>query len=362
MKAMKAMALMVVLGLVQTATAAPLTFTNDLVGDYTGDTRCEVYSIGSGVEDGKLYFEVRTNVPRNGFYGSDGRAYTHFSPGDVLIAVGTSDPFSPGATIHGIASSSHGNVVQQAYPGESWTYVTKGRLYTNATFADGTYENYQYYNVTHGRPYTPDDQDGNNHVNSYPSLIKYGTEVTGQSSLSYNGAGCSPPWDYKITGWVELDAIGLDCGMEYAMFYSPECGNDGAEHNGQVPCPPTGELKIVKFEDENENGVLDCSEDQLEGWQFLVEGPDSFSQVVTTGYDGTVAIGYLVPGDYTITETLQDGWELTTDNPLTLAVVADELATAYFGNTESDEPPIPEPSAGSLFLLGLLAARRRRRK
>jgi MYXO-CTERM domain-containing protein len=350
------------MGFGASAVAAPLNFTQDYLGDYSGDSDVEIHAIGSKVEDGKLYFEVRTNFPSYGQWGQDSYDHTWFRPGDLFIAVGSEDPFDPAAAVHGIAVTSHDNVVRQAYPYETWDDVVKGRLYTDATFADGTFESYQHRMDHRGIPYAPDDQDGNDWVNSYPTLIKYGNEVSGVSQLSYSSASCCRPWDYEITGWVELDAIGLDCGSSYALFWSMECGNDGAEHGDTIICDKElpGELEILKFEDLDEDGLLDSGEGLLAGWEFEVDGPDGFFQTVTTGSDGTATLTDLDPGSYTITEILQTGWTLTTQSPFSVTVPSGGLATAEFGNHQTP-PPIPEPAAATILLLGLVWARRRRR-
>ena len=109
-------------------------------------------------------------------------------------------------------------------------------MYTDATFADGTYEDYQDWLGDHGRPFAPNDGDGNNRINSYPTFIKSGTEVVGASALEYSRVH-GKDWDYAITGWVDLDAIDLMAGMDYAVFFAPECGNDGAVHTNVVPAP-----------------------------------------------------------------------------------------------------------------------------
>ena len=141
-------------------------------------------------------------------------------------------------TSHGTkaATTSHGNAAPQAYHGQAWQRVAQGLLYTNATFADGTYEDYQDWMGDHGRSVAPDDRDGNNRVNSYPTFIKSGTEVAGASGLEYSRVH-GQNWDYAISGWVDLDAIGLLAGMDYAFFFAPECGNDGAVHTNVVPAP-----------------------------------------------------------------------------------------------------------------------------
>jgi hypothetical protein len=222
------------------AGAGPYIFADDLSGDWTGLSICEIHGIGSYIDDGTLHFQIRTDVPQGGFHGSDGRAYTHFSPGDLFVAVGTDDPFDPaiggpGVAMHGIAVTSHGNVVQQAYAGENWDDVVEGRLYTDAVFATGTYENYQYARAVRGLPFAPDDGDGDNRTNSYWSLIKTGTEVADASAIRYDTAPPADPWDYTVTGWVDMAAIGLGPGMKYTLFHSIECGNDGAGHSGDVP-------------------------------------------------------------------------------------------------------------------------------
>jgi hypothetical protein len=230
------------------ALAVPLNFTNDLPNDRVSYRAYEVYAVGSAVDAGKLYFEVRLNFPEAGIVASDSYGVNQIDPGDLVIAVGKPSVFDTGAILHGIAVTSHGNIAPQAYPGEVWDDVVKGRLYTHATFADGTYEAYQAKKVGQGQPYTPNDRDGDNFKNSYPTLIKYGTEVTGVSNLSYDAADPALTWDYEITGWVETSAIGLGVDQDYALFWTMECGNDGAEHHDKIPPipePATGSILLL---------------------------------------------------------------------------------------------------------------------
>ncbi|MFW6158201.1 MAG: hypothetical protein ACOC8E_02450, partial [Planctomycetota bacterium] len=65
MKLAKLVALMMVLGMTHVAVAVPLTWTDDLSNDSTGTSACETYAVGSAVQDGRLYFGVRTNVPQS---------------------------------------------------------------------------------------------------------------------------------------------------------------------------------------------------------------------------------------------------------------------------------------------------------
>jgi len=118
-----------------------------------------------------------------------------------------------------------------------------------------------------------------------------------------------------------------------------------------------GSLRIIKFRDDDRDGQENYGvEPRLEGWMFLVEGPDNYSETWTTDADGVAERTDLAPGEYTVTEiNLPDGWVLTTDNGLVRVVTAGGVTEAYFGN-------IPEP--GTLLVLaagGGLALLRRRR-
>ena len=53
----------------------------------------------------------------------------------------------------------------------------------------------------------------------------------------------------------------------------------------------------------------DTSENLLPDWEFTLEGPCGYVETQTTGVGGTVCWDNLSPGDYTITETQQNGWE-----------------------------------------------------
>ena len=244
------------------AAAEPFRFTPDYYfegGYYYGDgtpSPFEIWEVGSRVESGRLEFSILTDTPEQGLPGSDSYAEdVVLSPGDLWITVGTTNPFTTCWPRHAIALTTHANVVPQAYPGQGWPTVTKGRLYKDAEFATGTFETYQEYMVSSGFWYTPDDQDGDDTQNSYLSLIRgFGAEVTGHSDVSWT---YEPYWywDYdvddwrladswRVTGWVDLDQIGLTADTPYSLFVSCECGNDGALH-AVIPEPATAGLLLL---------------------------------------------------------------------------------------------------------------------
>jgi uncharacterized repeat protein (TIGR01451 family) len=114
-----------------------------------------------------------------------------------------------------------------------------------------------------------------------------------------------------------------------------------------VEPPETGSIRVYKFGDTNGNGERDEGEDLLPGWEFTLtdaEGTPVDSGV--TGEDGTLVFGELLPGDYSVTETLKGGWISTTGVEKDAAVVGGEQASLWFGNLL----PVVQPPEGELDL------------
>jgi hypothetical protein len=95
-----------------------------------------------------------------------------------------------------------------------------------------------------------------------------------------------------------------------------------AEATVQVISECTGCLKICKYEDKNGNGIKDCGEPYLSGWEFTITNDSGYSKTVTTagsggtccsGCDYCVTIWDLAEGEYTVTEVtpLPIGWTNT---------------------------------------------------
>jgi len=225
---------------ISNAELAGLSFqvTNDPLNDRAGGAVFEVYGVGGAVANGFLYAVVRTNFPEAGVFGNDSyTGSTHFSPGDLYLNVGGTFQ-GGGGNPYGIATTSHGNVVTQAYA--TWgSPVSQGRLYNPSGggpfFADGTFENYQNTTPT----FNPDDGDGNNGLNSYPTLIRFGSQVGGDvSGVRYQAVGAQP-WDFEIYYKVSLASLGIDqTGGNVQLFWAMECGNDGGQHFTKVPAIP----------------------------------------------------------------------------------------------------------------------------
>ncbi len=199
----------------------------------------ETYGMGSAISNGFLYVVVQTNFPGDGALGSDSyTAVTHFSPGDLYLNVGGTFQSKTGS-VYGVATTTHANVVQQAYAG-SWQTVQAGKLYTNASFATGTFEQYQ---LSHSNA-IPDDGDGSKRLNSYPSLMKSGTLAAGDVSGVLYRTVTGFEWAYEVVYKVSLASLGLAGNSndpEVQLFWVMECGNDGVEHivkSGGEPVVP----------------------------------------------------------------------------------------------------------------------------
>ena len=96
-----------------------------------------------------------------------------------------------------------------------------------------------------------------------------------------------------------------------------------------IPC---GYLKIFKFDDPNANGVWEQGEATLPGFTFAVSGPAAFSAI--TG-SGGVSISNCIPtGQYTVTEQVPAGWQMTTQNNKAVTVFSGILSEVRFGNRQ----------------------------
>lgn len=219
------------------AMALSWTWADDPTNDATGGSSLQIYGMGYAFDGDTLHYAIRTNFPEGGVWGYDSYGYNKFSPGDLRI--------NAGGSIYGVAFSTHANVVHQAYSG-TWPTVTKGRLYSDAVFADATYEGYEQYLLSRGITPTPTDGDLYDGQNTYPTLIMgFGGELSGVSSVQWVKDGSSTPWVYEITGTVSMAAIGLDAGEEFDLFWSMECGNDAAKIAGFAPIPEPSTMLLL---------------------------------------------------------------------------------------------------------------------
>lgn len=93
----------------------------------------------------------------------------------------------------------------------------------------------------------------------------------------------------------------------------------------------TGNLTIVKYLDENQNGKRDPGEKGLKDWDFTVVGLDT-NRVIVTGIDGTAKLEKLKPGIYTIRETTKAGWLSKAPEEQKVTLTGKDDKEVAFGN------------------------------
>jgi len=105
--------------------------------------------------------------------------------------------------------------------------------------------------------------------------------------------------------------------------------------------PSTGIVQIHKFNDPNFNGQIDGNEAGIENWEFtLYNGSDcvSGSEVAgstgLTDNKGDIDFENLPAGDYSVKETLQEGWDNSTNICQNVSVLAGQTSSLNFGNYE----------------------------
>lgn len=100
----------------------------------------------------------------------------------------------------------------------------------------------------------------------------------------------------------------------------------------------TGSLIAHKFEDSNFNKTQDNTESNLNGWEMkLYSGSNCIGNVIATINTNTLGnadFGNLNTGDYSVKETLQDGWENSTNLCQNITVTKDTQSTLNFGNRQ----------------------------
>lgn len=123
--------------------------------------------------------------------------------------------------------------------------------------------------------------------------------------------------EYKV--WVCTDE----------QFSQCKTDNFKVSHNDGPPPTQNGEITVRKFYDANQNGSKDPGEVYLEGWQFVLSGPSTFSNPLLTTFTSEALAGI-----YTATEsaTIETNWFATTNMTLNALVADGDTSELEFGN------------------------------
>jgi len=177
------------------------------------------------------------------------------------------------------------------------------------------------------------------------------------------GIGEGPASGTGYLAEIHFDVVGLPCNSTTISFPDDATLLLGDKDANPIPvdewvdsgtvhvkgiAPEVGNLEILKYNDLNQDGDRDPGEDGLNGWEFTITGPASYTE--TTGADGYISLSDIPVGEYTITETLKSGWQNTdpgTGPPQkTATVTTGETTTVEFGNYLPAAPPPPPVGVG----------------
>ncbi|MBE0517767.1 MAG: hypothetical protein IH630_00895, partial [Thermoplasmata archaeon] len=126
--------------------------------------------------------------------------------------------------------------------------------------------------------------------------------------------------EYGLPGWVPTTPATTTVVMNSGTISSLSFGN-----------AVYGVVHGWKFYDKDMDGIFDENEPGLPGWTIVLEGYTDQGLYVyrttVTGADGWYYFDMVQPGEYTVTEVLQETWECTTALPI---VVDSSGAVQYF--------------------------------
>jgi len=123
-------------------------------------------------------------------------------------------------------------------------------------------------------------------------------------------------------GWINTTPLSISVPIAAGEAKAIEFGNI-----------KTGSIEIFKFNDTNRNGIRDAGETGLSGWNFTVKMPDGRTIFAgPTNADGFVSIDGLIPGIYSVSENVKEGWLNTTPAINITHLSIGESKALSFGN------------------------------
>jgi len=146
---------------------------------------------------------------------------------------------------------------------------------------------------------------------------------------------------------VLYDGDGTNAGAAWSVTVtSGKAVEDINFGNRQQQGSQTGEIRGVKWKDEDADGVRDEGEVGLEGWTvFLDENHngelDATETSTTTDSNGNYTFPDLNPGIYTVAEVVQAGWEQTYPIPDNLQEIAPSASVVFEGYKSGEDTPAP---------------------
>lgn len=177
---------------------------------------------------------------------------------------------------------------------------------------------------------------------------------TSQGTLVASASGGTGPYTYLWSSGETASSISVSLAGKYTVYIA-DANGCVASASGTVSYTTTT-LSGKKFYDTNGNGI-DDDENVVQGITITLSGDGIEAQTTQTSENGTYAFSGLLPGTYTVSETLPDGWMSTTPTSQVVVVECSPATGINFGNllkvtpsaTKADVPCRGE-SAGSIDL------------
>ncbi|MDM8521004.1 SdrD B-like domain-containing protein [Anaerolineales bacterium HSG6] len=171
------------------------------------------------------------------------------------------------------------------------------------------------------------------------------TDVDGHYEFSSLGAGdyyvqfeLLPDYNYTSANQGNDDTLDSDADPQNGKTATTSLSSDQEDRTwdvGMIPVP-TGALRIHTFHDLNGNGQSDNAELGLNNWQVTVSSNQVADIVKSTdtvdAQTGWAVIDDLQPGAYTVCETLQSGWQSSTELCQNVNITVDQDTVVQFGN------------------------------
>lgn len=149
------------------------------------------------------------------------------------------------------------------------------------------------------------------------------------------------------TGWGSVDPFGANVTLGVGLHtvsitvQNTTGGPTGAVLNGNITSNGTGRLCCetgigisgIKYNDVNNNGVIDGGDTPLSGWTFTLTGGGTTYTAVTNAA-GQYNFTGLYPANYTLSETIKPGWMAVTPagGTTTVNYTAGDNLTRHFLN------------------------------
>ncbi len=156
---------------------------------------------------------------------------------------------------------------------------------------------------------------------------------------------------------VETDPAGFVSTTPNTVAVNVTAGGTApADFGDAQTAPATGSVTGRVFNDINGNGVQDEGEPALPGVTInLLDNANAVIATTTTDGNGNYVFVNLLPGQYTVSQTVPPGFVGTTNTVVSVTVTPQGAATAVFGDVQGGAVPVPTMTEWGMMLFFLIA-------